>query len=118
LSATTADSPRYIPKGRLIDPTLLDSATAAEDVARIEAHLTTMKLRLKTRLDDPRWQSFLNYETEPTVVMSLAEWMGRFGLGKREGPRGSIIDLSMLSHEVLPYACTVEAESFLKRART
>ena len=34
LSATTADSPRYIPTGRLIDPTLLDSATAAEDVAR------------------------------------------------------------------------------------
>jgi DNA helicase HerA-like ATPase len=33
--------------------------------------------------------------------------MESFGLGKREGPRVSIIDLSMLSHEVLPYACTV-----------
>jgi hypothetical protein len=107
LSATTADSPRYIPKGRLIDPTLLDSATAAEDVARIEAHLITLKLRLKTRLDDPRWQSFLNYETQPTAITSLADWMERFGLGKQEGPRVSIIDLSMLSHEVLPYACTV-----------
>ncbi len=107
LSATTADSPLFIPKGRLIDPTLLDSATAAEDVGRIEAHLTTLKLRLKTRLDDPRWQSFLNYETNPTIVLSLADWMGRFGLGVREGPRVSIIDLSMLSHEVLPYACTI-----------
>jgi hypothetical protein len=107
LSATTADSPRYIPKGRLIDPTLLDSATAAEDVARIEAHLTTLKLRLKTRLDDPRWQSFLNYDAEPTLIKALTDWMGRFGLGKQEGPRTSIIDLSMLSHEVLPYACTV-----------
>ena len=107
LSATTADSPLFIPKGNLIDPTLLDSATASEDVARIETHLTTLKLRLKTRLDDPRWQSFLNYESEPTVVKSLADWMGGFGLGRREGPRVSIIDLSMLSHEVLPYACTI-----------
>jgi uncharacterized protein len=114
LSATTADSPLYIPKGRLIDPTLLDSATAAEDVARIEAHLTTLKLRLKTRLDDPRWQSFLNYASEPTVIASLSEWMGCFGLGKRDGPRVSIIDLSMLSHEVLPYACTIVGRVLLE----
>lgn len=107
LSATTADSPRNIPKARLVDPTLLDSATAPEDAARIETHLTTLKLRLKTRLDDPRWQSFLNYEDQPTVIKSLAEWMERFGIAKQEGPRVSIIDLSMLSHEVLPYACTI-----------
>ena len=107
LVATTADSPLCIPRGRLVDPTLIDSATAPEDAARIEAHLTTLKLRLKTRLDDPRWQSFLNYADPPTEIGSLSDWMGRFGIGKREGPRVSIIDLSMLSHEVLPYACTV-----------
>lgn len=107
LSATTADSPLHIPKKWLIDPTLLDAATPAEEVTRIEAHLTTLKLRLKTRLDDPRWQSFLNYESTDTGFASLKDWMGRYGLGKREGPRVSIIDLSMLSHEVLPYACTV-----------
>lgn len=107
LSTTTADSPLFIAKGKLVDPTLLDSATSSEDVARIEMHLTTLKLRLKTRLDDPRWQSFLNYETEPTVFKSLGDWMQRFGLGRQEGPRVSVIDLSMLSHEVLPYACTI-----------
>lgn len=107
MSATTADSPLHVPKKWLIDPTLLDSATPAEDVTRIEAHLMTLKLRLKTRLDDPRWQSFLNYESTDTTFASLEDWMGRFGLGKQEGPRVSIIDLSMLSHEVLPYACTV-----------
>lgn len=106
-SATTADSPLHVPKKWLIDPTLLDTATPAEEVTRIEAHLTTLKLRLKTRLDDPRWQSFLNYESTDTRFASLKDWMGRFGLGEREGPRVSIIDLSMLSHEVLPYACTV-----------
>lgn len=123
LHATTADSPRYIPKGRLVDPTLLDSATAAEDVARIESHLTTLKLRLKTRLDDPRWQSFLNYDAETTRIASAEEWLKLFGLSEQEAPRVSIIDLSMLSHEVLPYACTVigrvllEARESLAAAR-
>lgn len=107
LSATTADSPLLIPKKVLIDPTLLDAATPAEDATRIEAHLTTLKLRLKARLDDPRWQSFLNYESKNTTFTSLKDWMERFGLGKQEGPRVSVIDLSMLSHEVLPYACSI-----------
>ncbi|HBR68797.1 MAG TPA: ATPase [Rhodospirillaceae bacterium] len=107
LSATTADSPLNVPKKWLIDPTLLDSATPAEEVSRIEAHLSTLKLRLKTRLDDPRWQAFMNYEAADTTFTSLKDWMERFGLGKQEGPKVSILDLSMLSHEVLPYACTV-----------
>jgi uncharacterized protein len=107
VTATTADSPLYIPKDRLVDPTLLDSATPADEVGRIEAHLTTLKLRLKTRLDDPRWQAFLSYEGSESPFASLPQWMQAFGLGRQEGPRVSIIDLSMLSHEVLPYACTV-----------
>jgi uncharacterized protein len=114
VSATTADSPLFLPRSKLIDPTLLDSATPAEEVGRIEAHLTTLKLRLKTRLDDPRWQSFLNYEEEETRIHSLEEWLESFGLGKREGPRVSIIDLSMLSHEVLPYACAVVGRILLE----
>lgn len=107
IAAATADSPRYIPRSRLVDPTLLDSATPAEDVGRIEAHLTTLKLRLKTRLDDTRWKAFLNYEDAATKVSSLEDWLQQFGLGAMSGPRVSVIDLSMLSHEVLPYACTV-----------
>lgn len=107
LSAATADSPRYIPRGHLVDPTLLNDATPEEDAARIETHLTTLKLRLSARLDDPRWQSFLNYDDGVTPVRSLMDWLKRFGLGKKKGPRVSVLDLSMLSHEVLPYACTV-----------
>lgn len=107
LSATTADSPRHIGKANLRDPTLLQSATSPEDAARIESHLTTLKLRLQARLADPRWQSFLNYEDEATKIESLEVWLRSFGLGEQNGPRVSVIDLSMLSHEVLPYACTV-----------
>lgn len=107
LTVTTADSPLPVPRGSLVDPTLLDTATPPEEVTRIEAHLTTLKLRLKTRLDDPRWQSFLNYESPNTRFTSLKDWMGHLGVGQQDGPRVSIIDLSMLSHEVLPYACSV-----------
>lgn len=107
LSAATADSPRYIPRGRLDNPALLDLAISAEDAARIDTHLTTLKLRLATRLDDPRWQTFLTYDEGANPVRSLKDWLERLGIGKRKGPRISVLDLSMLSHEVLPYACTV-----------
>jgi len=114
LSATTADSPRLIGKGNLYDPTLIDSATPPEEASRIETHLTTLKLRLRARLDDPRWRSFLNYEDEGTKVSSLETWLGMFGLGAHKGPRVSVIDLSMLSHEVLPFACTVVGRVLLE----
>lgn len=113
LSAATADSPRYIPREKLVNPTLLDSATTPEDASRIEQHLTTLKLRLKTRRDDPRWQAFLNYENPETKFSSFEEWMHRFGIGQRQGPRVSVIDLSMLGHEVLPYACSAIARVLL-----
>ncbi|MEN3951427.1 DUF87 domain-containing protein [Iodidimonas sp. SYSU 1G8] len=107
LSSTTADSPRFISRGSLYDPTLIDDATSPEDAGRIEAHLTTLKLRLRARLDDPRWRSFFNYEQDGTKIESLESWLRSFGLGAKSGPRVSVIDLSMLSHEVLPYACTI-----------
>ncbi|MBS0251254.1 MAG: DUF87 domain-containing protein, partial [Proteobacteria bacterium] len=105
--ATTADSALSIEFKRLLDPALVNRAVSAEDAARIEAHLTTLKLRLKTRLDDRRWRSFLNYEVDGTKVATLEEWLSRFGIGSEMGPLVSIIDLSMLSHEVLPYATSI-----------
>jgi hypothetical protein len=77
-------------------------------------HLTTLKLRLKTRIDDPRWHSFLNFSDDGISITSLKDWLKTFGLGERNGPRVSVIDLSMLSHEVLPYACTVVGRILLE----
>lgn len=105
--ARTADSPLYIPLSSLSDPTLINRAVSKEDAFRVEAHLTTLKLRLKTRLDDRRWRAFLNYEAETTELKSLEAWLKAFGLGAMVGPKVCVIDLSMLSHEVLPYACSV-----------
>jgi uncharacterized protein len=110
----TADSPLFVSRQALNDPSMINRAVAKEDSFRVEAHLTTLKLRLKTRLDDKRWQSFLNYESPETQVSNLADWFARFGLGSHTGPKISILDLSMLSNEVLPYACSILGRIFLE----
>ena len=103
----TADSPLPIARARLTDPSLINRAVSKEDTVRVESHLTTLKLRLKTRLDDKRWRGFLNYEDTNIKIGSLSAWFGRFGLGVSTGPKVSVLDFSMLSNEVLPYACAI-----------
>jgi hypothetical protein len=103
----TADSPLFIPRASLNDPVLVNRTVSREDAFRVEAHLTTLKLRLKTRLDDRRWAAFLNYEHPATMIDSLEAWLRRLGLGGMKEKRVVVVDLSMLSHEVLPYACSV-----------
>ncbi|MDE0126164.1 MAG: DUF87 domain-containing protein [Bryobacterales bacterium] len=109
----TADSPLFISRAALSDPSLINRAVSKEDTFRVEAHLTTLKLRLKTRLDDRRWHTFLNYEDPEINVSDVERWLGRFGLGSKSGPNVSIVDLSMLSNEVLPYACSVVGRMLL-----
>lgn len=103
----TADSPLPIGRATLTDPSLINRAVSKEDTFRVDAHLTTLKLRLKTRLDDKRWGAFLNYEDDDTRIENLAAWFSSFGLGATTGPKVSVLDLSMLSNEVLPYACAI-----------
>ena len=105
--ARTADSPLLIARSTLNDPSLINRAVSKEDTFRVDAHLTTLKLRLKTRLDDKRWRAFLNYENADTKIGNLSSWFAGFGLGAVTGPKVSVLDLSMLSNEVLPYACAV-----------
>lgn len=103
----TADSPLYIAHQTLREPSLINRAVSREDKFKVESHLTTLKLRLNTRLDDRRWHAFLNYETQEQKICSLKDWMQKFGVGALCGPKVSVLDLSMLSNEVLPYACSV-----------
>lgn len=106
--SSTADTPLFIGKTDLMDPTLLNRSSASqEDVSKIEHYLSTLKLRLKTRLDDKRWQAFLNYEQKETKFLSLVDWLEGFGFQDNLSKRVSVLDLSMLSHDTLPYACAV-----------
>lgn len=110
----TADTPLFVSRETLTDPTLINRAVSKEDRFRVESHLTTLKLRLKTRLDDRRWRAFLNYENSETKTRDLGGWLAHFGLGSSRGPNVSILDLSMLSDEVLPYACSVVGRILLE----
>lgn len=105
--SNTADSPLFIKRVALENPILINRAINQQDINKIDAHLTTLRLRLKTRLDDKRWSAFLNYEREETKISSLEEWLLKLGFLEENSPRVSIFDLSMLSHEALPYACGV-----------
>lgn len=110
----TADSPLFISVEALREPTLINRTVSKEDAYKVEGHLTTLKLRLNTRLDDRRWHSFLNYEQPENKISHLKDWLARFGLGQNVGPRVSVLDLSMLSNEVLPYACSVVGRILLE----
>ena len=110
----TANSPLFISRRTLAAPSLISRAVSKEDSFRVEAHLTTLRLRLTARLDDRRWRAFLNYEDPKIDICDLTGWFERFGLGSRSGPKVSILDLSMLSNEVLPYACSVVGRILLE----
>ncbi len=103
----TADSPLLIKMVDLDHPKLINRADSQSDTNKIDNHLTTLKLRIRTRLDDNRWYSFLNYENDEIKISKLANWLRRFGFKQKNSKRVSVIDLSMLSHEALPYACGV-----------
>ncbi|ODA66596.1 AAA-like domain protein [Methyloligella halotolerans] len=103
--AKTADAPRYVRKTEFRDPRLVDRATDQESNKKIDQYLVTLKLRLRTRLDDRRWQPFFSYEEQG--VYSYADWMKKLGISDKRGLRVSILDLSMLASEILPFACAL-----------
>ena len=103
--AKSADAPRYVALQEFRDPSLIDRSTDQDNSARIEQYLLTLKLRLRTRLDDRRWQSFFNFDKQN--IESYEQWMSKLGVGQGKGIRISVLDLSMLSSEVLPFACAI-----------
>ncbi|MDY0263430.1 helicase HerA domain-containing protein [Syntrophotalea acetylenica] len=103
--AKSADSPRFVAAAEFRDPRLVDRTTDQESGKKIDQYLTTLKLRLRTRLDDRRWQSLFSYEQQN--IRSFQTWMEKLGVGQRSGPRVSILDFSMLASEVLPFACAI-----------
>ncbi|MGE0108229.1 MAG: ATP-binding protein [Bdellovibrionales bacterium] len=103
--ARTADSPRFVALNDFRDPNLVDRSTDIDGSKKIDQYLLTLKLRLRTRLDDRRWQSFFSYEQQN--VHTFENWIEKMGIGQKNGWRISILDLSMLASEVLPFVCAL-----------
>lgn len=110
--AKSADSPRYISLGEFRDPNLVDRSTDNENNKRIDQYLLTLKLRLRTRLDDRRWRAFFNFDDQG--ITNFEQWMAKLGVGQKQGSRISVLDFSMLSSEVLPFACVIVGRLLLE----
>ncbi|MEN8132181.1 MAG: DUF87 domain-containing protein [Pseudomonadota bacterium] len=102
----SADKPIYFPVERLHDPSALLSAgqTEQNDAGLIQ-NLRGLELRLRNRLNDKRWTALRNYKD--IDVDSFNSWLGKLGIGVDKADDVCVIDCSMLSYEVLPYACGI-----------
>lgn len=110
--AKSADAPRFVPVHEFRDPNLVDRSSDQEGSKKIDQYLLTLKLRMRTRLDDRRWQSFFSYEGQN--IRSYQEWMDKLGIGRKSASRVSVLDMSMLASEVLPFACALLGRLFLE----
>ncbi|HSW64467.1 MAG TPA: DUF87 domain-containing protein [Dissulfurispiraceae bacterium] len=111
----TADKPEYF------DVSILDSPSGLECAAELSPGDKTMRqflaglqLRIQNRRKDKRWQSFYNYDRLQPAVKNAGEWFGYLGIGKADVPSVTVIDCSMLAHEVLPYACGIVGRMLLE----
>jgi len=98
----SGDTPTYFDRSHLSNTASLAGAASAEDAPKIEQHLTTLRMRLRTRLADTRWDVFTNYDD--IGIKSTEGWFKSLGF-TGGASRVTIIDVSMLAHEVLPFIC-------------
>lgn len=98
----SADTPTYFSSVALRNTATLSAAASLEEASHIDQHLTTMRMRLKTRLADRRWSIFTNYDD--LGITSTEAWFNSLGFGKDES-RVVVLDLSMIAHEALPFVC-------------
>ena len=110
--AKSADAPRFVPVHEFRDPNLVDRSSDQEGSKKIDQYLLTLKLRMRTRLDDRRWQSFFSFEDQN--IRSYQDWMDKLGIGRKSDSRISVLDMSMLASEVLPFACALLGRLFLE----
>jgi len=79
----------------------LHTFAESEGATQLANWLVGLQLRLDNRLADRRWSAFTRYGN-----LNFRQWLAGFGIGK-SGLQIQVLDLSMLAHEVLPYACGV-----------
>jgi len=99
----SGDTPTYFSTAALRNTATLAAAASQEEAPQIDQHLTTLRMRLKTRLADRRWSIFTNYDE--LGIGGTEAWFKCLGF-QSGGPKITVLDLSMLAHEVLPFICS------------
>jgi hypothetical protein len=98
----SGDTPSFISVAAVGNTASLIAAASLEESAQINQRLTTLRMRLKTRLADKRWSIFTNYEA--LGIKNTMDWFKSLGFTAKAS-KVTVIDLSMLAHEVLPFIC-------------
>lgn len=110
-SVRSGDTPTYFSTAALRNTATLAAAASQEEASQIDQHLTTLRMRLKTRLADRRWSVFTNYDE--LGLSSTGAWFKSLGF-EAGGPKITVLDLSMLAHEVLPFICSTVGRVLLE----
>ncbi len=110
-SVRSGDTPTYFSTAALRNTATLTAAASQEEASQIDQHLTTLRMRLKTRLADRRWSVFTNYDE--LGISSAEAWFKSLGF-EAGGSKITVLDLSMLAHEVLPFICSIVGRVLLE----
>lgn len=110
-SLRSGDMPTYFSTASLRNTATLAAAASQEEASQIDQHLTTLRMRLKTRLNDRRWSVFINYDE--LTINTTEKWFKSLGFDAKES-KITVLDLSMLSHEVLPFICSTVSRVLLE----
>jgi len=109
----SADKPMHFDLDLLHDPAALFSAAKAEPTdTGLQQNLRGLELRLRNRLKDKRWTPFRNYQE--IGINNFRAWLEKLGIGIETADDVCVIDCSMLSYEVLPYACGIIGRTLLE----
>lgn len=100
LKEVTADSPVHFDSGLLMADEFFTSATARfRGQERMQEYLSTLRLRIHRQLADKRWSVFTSGGADniADLVNTILD----------EDTQVSVVDCSMLAHDVLPCFCAV-----------
>lgn len=111
VGAQSGDTPMYFSTAALRNTATFTAAASQEETAQIDQHLTTLRMRLKTRLADRRWSIFTNYDE--LGIGSTSSWFKSLGF-ETGSAKITVLDLSMLAHEVLPFICATVGRVLLE----
>jgi hypothetical protein len=76
-SVRSGDTPTYFSTAALRNTATLAATASQEEASQIDQHLTTLRMRLKTRLADRRWSVFTNYDE--LEISSTSAWFKSLG---------------------------------------
>jgi hypothetical protein len=112
LPILTADVPCPYAPLRLDHTDLFDIASSGvRSEERMREYIATLRLRIRRKLQDRRWAVFRDGQSD--LLNDLVAPLVGDGTASAEADAVTVVDCSMLAHDVLPFFCAVLARLLL-----